>query len=87
MPSDFGDHNKKELVHLPHVVNPHDLQGWLEESGQPGQTERDSGVERDGFAVGVELSFQTTRLEPVNLAEAVALINFTKFRASLLGDL
>jgi len=44
----------EELVHPSYVLDPHDLQRWLEQSGQPRQPVGDTGPEFDGITVGTQ---------------------------------
>ena len=54
MPGDVGHLLVEELVHAAHVVDPHDLQRWLEQAGQPGKPMRDAGFEHDRVAMGAK---------------------------------
>jgi hypothetical protein len=44
----------EELVHAAHIVDPHDLQRRLEQSGQPGKPVRYAGFEHDRVAMGAK---------------------------------
>ena len=51
VPGDVGHLGVEELVHPAHVVDPHDLQRWLEQAGQPRQAMGDAGLQLDRVAV------------------------------------
>jgi hypothetical protein len=65
----IGHLGVEEFVHLPHVVNPHDLQRRLQQSRQPGQAERNTRLQRDRIAVRLELTHRNVLTEECILIE------------------